>query len=86
MIAKIGQYAENEYFKKPCGLMDQMASAVGGFVFIDFYLPDHPVVEKSILILKPVIVVSDEYGRISRESFGSIWFDAFGNEECRRIF
>lgn len=45
-IAKIGQYSENEYFKKPCGLMDQMASAVGGFVFIDFYQPDFPVVEK----------------------------------------
>ena len=35
-IAKIAQYAENEYFGKPCGLMDQMACAVGGFVFIDF--------------------------------------------------
>ncbi len=46
MIASIGQFAENEYFKKPCGLMDQMASAVGGFVFIDFYLPGSPVVEK----------------------------------------
>lgn len=44
-IAKIGQYAENEYFKKPCGLMDQMASAIGGFVFIDFYDLNHPVVE-----------------------------------------
>jgi galactokinase len=45
-IAMIGQFAENEYFKKPCGLMDQMASAVGGFVFIDFYDPQHPVVEQ----------------------------------------
>lgn len=45
-IASIGQFAENEYFKKPCGLMDQMASAVGGFVFIDFCLPDSPLVEK----------------------------------------
>lgn len=45
-IASIGQFAENEYFKKPCGLMDQMASAVGGFVFIDFCLPDSPFVEK----------------------------------------
>ncbi|MDP3306231.1 MAG: galactokinase family protein [Erysipelotrichaceae bacterium] len=44
-IAKIGQYAENEYFKKPCGLMDQMASAIGGFVFIDFYDLNDPVVE-----------------------------------------
>lgn len=45
-IASIGQFAENEYFKKPCGLMDQMASTVGGFVFIDFCLPDSPLVEK----------------------------------------
>ena len=35
-IAKIGQYAENVYFGKPCGLMDQMGSSVGGAVFIDF--------------------------------------------------
>ena len=35
-IAKIGQYAENIYFGKPCGLMDQMASSVGGIVAIDF--------------------------------------------------
>ncbi|MBQ3078540.1 MAG: galactokinase [Clostridia bacterium] len=34
--AKISQKAENQYFLKPCGLMDQMASAVGGLVFIDF--------------------------------------------------
>ena len=35
-IAKIGQFAENVYMGKPCGLMDQMACAVGGFVHIDF--------------------------------------------------
>lgn len=35
-IAEVGQYAENVYFGKPCGLMDQMASAVGGLVTIDF--------------------------------------------------
>ena len=35
-IAAIGQYAENVYFGKPCGLMDQVASAVGGIVTIDF--------------------------------------------------
>jgi len=37
IIAKIGQAAENIYFQKPCGLMDQMTSAVGGFVGIDFF-------------------------------------------------
>ena len=45
-IAKIGQFAENEYFGKPCGLMDQMASSVGGLVFIDFKDPESPVCEK----------------------------------------
>ena len=45
-IAQIGQYAENVYFGKPCGLMDQMASSVGGMVFIDFEDPQNPVIEK----------------------------------------
>lgn len=45
-IAKIGQYSENNYFMKPCGLMDQMASSVGGFITIDFKEPEKPVVEK----------------------------------------
>ena len=45
-IAKIGQYAENVYFGKPCGLMDQMGSSVGGAVFIDFNDPADPVIEK----------------------------------------
>ena len=45
-IAQIAQYAEREYFGKPCGLMDQTASAVGNFVAIDFADPAKPVVEK----------------------------------------
>lgn len=45
-IAQIAQYAENEYFGKPCGLMDQTASSVGGFVAIDFEDPKMPVIEK----------------------------------------
>lgn len=45
-IAQIGQYAENVYFGKPCGLMDQMASSVGGVVAIDFKDTQNPVVEK----------------------------------------
>ena len=44
-IAKYAQYAENFYFGKPCGLMDQMACAVGGFVYIDFADQSQPVVE-----------------------------------------
>lgn len=45
-IAQIGQYAENEYFGKPCGLMDQTASSVGGFVTIDFVSLHEPMVKK----------------------------------------
>ena len=44
-IAKIGQYAENVFFGKPCGLMDQMASAVGNLVTIDFLDRENPVIE-----------------------------------------
>ncbi len=45
-IAQISQYAENVYFKKPCGLMDQTACSVGGFVKIDFEDTNAPVIEK----------------------------------------
>ena len=45
-IAQIAQFAENEYFGKPCGLMDQMACSVGGFVMIDFKDPAVPVINK----------------------------------------
>ncbi|MBR3598186.1 MAG: galactokinase [Clostridia bacterium] len=43
-IAKIAQYAENKFFGKPCGLMDQMACSVGSFVQIDFCDPEKPVI------------------------------------------
>ncbi len=45
-IAMISQYAENAFFGKPCGLMDQVACAAGGVVAIDFADPTAPVVEK----------------------------------------
>lgn len=45
-IAEIGQFAENEYFGKPCGLMDQMACSVGSLVHIDFADITSPVIEK----------------------------------------
>ena len=44
-LAMIGQYAENVFFGKPCGLMDQMASAVGNLVTIDFFDKENPVIE-----------------------------------------
>ena len=45
-IAQIGQQAENVYFGKPCGLMDQMASSVGSMVYIDFEDPAQPKIER----------------------------------------
>ena len=53
--AKIGQYAENVYFGKPCGLMDQMASSIGGLINIDFEDPQSPKIKK-------VEVDFEEYG------------------------
>lgn len=54
-IAKVGQYAENVYFGKPCGLMDQMASSIGGLINIDFEDPQSPKIKK-------VEVDFEEYG------------------------
>ena len=45
-IAKLSQFAENEFFGKPCGLMDQVACAVGGIVAIDFRDPKFPVIDQ----------------------------------------
>lgn len=45
-IAKIGQFAENAYFGKNSGLMDQIVSAVGGLVCIDLLCTDHPAIER----------------------------------------
>lgn len=44
-IAQIAQYAENRFFGKPCGLLDQMTCSVGGFVFMDFKNPKKPVIK-----------------------------------------
>ena len=45
LIAQIGQYAENNYFGKPCGLMDQTASACGNIITIDFKDPSKPIIK-----------------------------------------
>lgn len=45
-IAEIGKFAENYYYKKPCGLMDQLTSAIGGLLWIDFYDSDMPFITK----------------------------------------
>ena len=52
-IAQVGQYAENVYFGKPCGLMDQTASAVGNIIGIDFADPAHPKIQPSPLTSPP---------------------------------
>ena len=51
-LAQIGQWAENQYFGKPCGLMDQTACSVGGVAAIDFADPADPVVERIGLDLR----------------------------------
>lgn len=79
-IAKIGQMAENKYFGKPCGLMDQMGSSVGGAVAIDFADPAAPVVRAipydfarsghALCIIDTVSShddLTDEYAAIPRE-------------------
>ncbi len=45
-VAKLAQRAENVYFGKPCGLMDQCACAIGGIVALDFANPSAPVVDR----------------------------------------
>ena len=64
-IAQIGQWAENVYFGKPCGLMDQTACAVGGVITIDFKDPAHPVVGQTAIDLAKhgfVMCISDTKG------------------------
>ncbi len=64
-IAKIGQYAENVFFEKPCGLLDQTACAVGGAIAIDFKDPQDPKVDAASLDLAAhgfALCISDTKG------------------------
>jgi len=64
-IAKIGQYAENVFFGKPCGLLDQTACAVGGAISIDFKDSQEPVVEQAAFDLAKhgfALCISDTKG------------------------
>src|SRR5699024_11109258 len=45
-LAQVGQYAENAYYGKPCGLMDQLACATGGVIAIDFAQPEAPAIRQ----------------------------------------
>ena len=95
-IAQIGQYAENVYFGKPCGLMDQMASSVGGIVTIDFADRENPVVEPlrfdfascghALCIVNSGADhadLTDEYAAIPREMRAVC--DLFGKEHLREV-
>ena len=95
-LAQIGQYAENVFFGKPCGLMDQTASSVGGVVAIDFADPASPVVEQIALDLNAnghalCIIdsgadhadLTDEYAAITREL--KTVCRCFGKEVLREV-
>jgi galactokinase len=95
-IAMIGQFAENVYFGKPCGLMDQMTCAVGGIVSIDFKNPQMPLVKKvdfdfSVRDYRLLVVntggshadLTDDYAAVPAEMKAVAKF--FGNEVCREI-
>ncbi len=95
-IAQIGQYAENHYFGKPCGLMDQVACANGGIVAIDFKDPASPVITPVVYNFQKAgysLMVVDtggnhadltpEYAAIPREMHSVAAF--FGKENCREV-
>ncbi|GAB4362831.1 MAG: galactokinase [Calditrichia bacterium] len=95
-IALIGQYAENVFFGKPCGLMDQITCAVGGIVTIDFKEPQKPRVKKIYFDFKSrnysILVVdtggthadlTDDYAAVPREMKAVA--RELGAETCRDI-
>lgn len=96
IIAKIGQFAENEYFGKPCGLMDQVACAVGGVVTVDFGKNDNPIIEKIDFNLadfdyKLLVVDTGKTHQNLTEDYASIPYEMkevakyFGKEKCSEI-
>ncbi len=95
-IARIGRYAENEYFGKPCGMMDQVACAYGGVVGIDFENQNKPKIEKlefdlrtygyCLLIVDTGSIHNDltsEYASVPGEMRKVA--EAFGKRNCREI-
>ena len=95
-IAKIGQYAENVYFGKPCGLMDQMGCSVGGIMSIDFKDNNNPIIEKveydfeskgyALMIVDAKgdhSGLTNEYAAI-REEMNAV-ANYFGKKVCREI-
>jgi galactokinase len=95
-IALIGQYAENNYFGKPCGLMDQLTIAVGGIVTIDFNDPHKPLFKKvnfdfgaqnySVLVVNTGgshADLTEDYAAIPHEM--KMVAQALGKSVCREI-
>jgi galactokinase len=95
-LALIGQYAENNYFNKPCGLMDQLTIAVGGIVAIDFENPQKPLFKKinfdfgaqdySVLVVNTGGSHADltgDYAAIPQEM--KMVAQALGKNVCREI-
>jgi galactokinase len=95
-LALVGQYAENHYFNKPCGLMDQLTIAVGGIVTIDFENPQKPVFKKinfdfgaqkySVLVVNTGgshADLTDEYAAIPEEMKRVA--QGLGKNVCREI-
>lgn len=95
-LAKIGQYAENRYFGKPCGLMDQTACAEGGIISIDFEDFDNPEVRRinadferfgyQVLVVHTGanhVDLTDDYAAIPEEMAGVA--EMFGKKVLRQI-
>jgi galactokinase len=95
-LAKIGHYAENVYFGKPCGMMDQIACAFGGIVGIDFEDQDNPIIERvrvdilnhryNLLIIDTGgnhIDLTSEYAAIKCEMMSVA--NAVGKNNCREL-
>ncbi|NWF88899.1 MAG: galactokinase [Ignavibacteriaceae bacterium] len=95
-IAMIGQFAENKYFGKPCGLMDQIACAVGGIVSIDFFDSQQPGIQKIDFDFRSqgykILVVDTEASHADlTDDYAAIPFEMkevakhFGKEFCAQI-
>lgn len=95
-LALIGQFAENHYFNKPCGLMDQLTCALGGIIAIDFLDPQKPVIKRvdfdfnredfSILVVNSGSSHADlteDYASIPREMKAVA--ECLGHGVCREI-
>ena len=95
-IAQIAQYAENQYFEKPCGLMDPLTCATGGIVSIDFADPQLPAIRRLTVDLETLdacLVIVDtgsshadltsDYAAIPQEMKSVA--QAFGQQSCRAL-